>query len=89
MAYTVTTNKKTVFGDTKVHFLSVTADATTQTIATGLDVIDHIGVTHKSATSGMAKWKINVGAEGTATMGSIGVSAAVSGDEYFVVVYGR
>lgn len=89
MAYTVTTTKKTVFGDERVHHLTVVADATTQTIATGLTIIESIAVAHKSATSGMGKWKINVGAEGTSIAGSIGVSAVVSGDEYYVTVFGR
>lgn len=89
MAFTVTTTKKTVFGDERVHHMTVLADATTQTIATGMAVLESIAVAHKSATSGLAKWKINVGAEGTSIVGSIGVSACVSGDEYYVTVFGR
>lgn len=89
MAFTVTTTKKTVFGDERVHHMTVVADATTQTVATGMAVIESIAVAHKSATSGMGKWKINTGAEGTSIVGSIGVSAVVSGDEYYVTVFGR
>jgi hypothetical protein len=89
MAFTVTTTKKTVFGDERVHHMTVVADATTQTVATGLTILESIAVAHKSATSGMGKWKINVGAEGTATAGSFAVTSVVSGDEYYVTVFGR
>ncbi len=89
MAYTTTLIKQTVWGDQRVHHYSILADATTQTIATGLAYLDGISVTEKSATSGMGKYRINVTASGVAALGSFGMSAIVSGDEYYITVYGR
>lgn len=89
MAYTVTTVKNTIWGDQRVIHYAITADATTQTVATGLGYIDGISVTAKSATSGLGKFKLNVNASGVAANGSFGMSSIVSGDEYYVTVYGR
>ena len=89
MAYTVTTIKNSVHGDQRVIQYEILADATTQTVATGLGYIDTLTVTNKSATSGMGKYKRNVTASGVAANGTFGMSSIVSGDEYYVTVYGR
>lgn len=89
MAYTVSILKNTVWGDQRVIQYSILADATTQTVATGLGYLDSIAVAAKSATSGLGKFKINVNASGVAANGSFGMSSIVSGDEYYVTVYGR
>ena len=88
MAYTVTVLNNTVHGNERVIRYNILADATTQTVATGLGTITGINVVNKSATSGMGKFKVNVGAGGTATAGSFAMTSIVSGDEYYVTVYG-
>ena len=88
MAYTVTVLGNTVHGNERVIRYNILADATTQTVATGLGYINTIHVTNKSATSGMGKYKINVTASGVAAPGSFGMTSIVSGDEYYVTVYG-
>lgn len=89
MAFTVTVNKKTVFGDMRVNMFSITADAATQTVDTGFDNIVHMDWSAKSmATATVAMYK-NTGAEGTALVGCIGISGCTSGDEYYVTVYGN
>jgi hypothetical protein len=90
MAFTVTVNKKTVFGDMRVNMYSITADATTQTVDTGFDNIVHMDWSAKSmTTSSTVVMNKNTGAEGTALVGCIGISGCTSGDEYYVTVYGN
>lgn len=89
MAFTVTVNKKTVFGDMRVNMFSIKADATTQTVDTGFDNIVHMDWSAKSMTTSTVKMHKNTGAEGTALVGCIGISGCTSGDEYYVTVYGN
>lgn len=89
MAFTVTINKKTVFGDMRVNMLSITADATTQTVDTGFDNIVHMDWSAKSMATATVVMNKNTGAEGTALVGCIGISGCTSGDEYYVTVYGN
>lgn len=87
MAYTVS-RKQSVFGNERVVILAVTADAATQTVETGLKYVDGFSVGNCSGASG---WKIyaNSNASGVLSAGVIGISGAVSGDQAFIVVYGR
>lgn len=89
MAFTVTVNKKTVFGDMRVNMFTITADATTQTVDTGFDNIIHMDWSAKSMTTSTVKMHKNIGAKGTALVGCIGISGCTSGDEYYVTVYGN
>jgi len=89
MAFTTSLLVKTVFGDKRVHGYRITADAATQAIDTGLDYIDMFSVGHQSCTTAAFKVAINEGAAGTSTLGTIGISGAASGDEFFITVYGR
>lgn len=89
MAFTVTVNKKTVFGDMRVNMFSIKADATTQTVDTGFDNIVHMDWSAKSMTTATVVFNKNTGAEGTALVGCIGISGCTSGDEYYVTVYGN
>ncbi len=90
MAYTVAVIDKYVEGNKRVHVLSVTADAATQNIATGLDTVDHFVCGKQSVTAGTNQvlYK-NVGAAGTSIAGTIGASGFTSGDVLFIKVYGR
>lgn len=89
MAYTVTVQRKTVLGDERVHHLHVLADAATQNINTGLDVVYSYALGIASMTAVTSHFYINSGAAGTALMGYIGASGLTSGDEFYLTVFGR
>ncbi len=80
MAYT-TTKIDTVFGNKKVALIAVTADAASGTIPTQLGAIDHVQVSSKS----MATAAIKI----TTSGGTVTVSNAASGDDFFMMVIGR
>lgn len=79
MAYTVT-QEKTVFGNLRAHICNVTADAASGTIPTGLAKV----VGYSLAPISMATASPIMKASG----GTITVSAAVNGDNFFLTVYG-
>lgn len=89
MAYTVTIQKKTVVGDMRMHILQITADAATQSVATGMDYVYGVSVAPYSMNSGAIKIKPNTNASGTATNGTLGISGCTGGDAFFVTVFGR
>jgi len=91
MAYTVShlVSEGLVFGNKRVKFIRVTADAATGTVSTGLDHIDSVSVALQSASTGAVKFAMNEGATGTSTAGTIGVTGAASGDEFVLTVFGR
>lgn len=88
MAYTVS-KKQSVFGDKRVVILDVTADAATQTIETGLKSIDGHSMGIQSCSTAAIKCYANSNASGVQSFGVLGISGCASGDEFFVVVYGR
>jgi len=79
MAYTVT-QEKTVFGNLRAHICNVSADAASGTIPTGLAEI----VGYALAPISMATAAPLMKASG----GTITVSNAVNGDNFFLTVYG-
>ena len=87
MAYTIT-RTISAFGNQRVAMLKITADAQTQTVDTGLKYINAFMVGNSSGCSGWKIWA-NSGAVGTSTGGVLGISAATSGDECFIVCFGR
>ena len=87
MAYTVA-RYKTVFGDKAVVGLTITADAATQTIETGLAKIEWISVGINSCTTAAIKVYFNSNASGVQSFGVIGCSGLASGDQVCVTVYG-
>lgn len=80
MAYTVS-KVSTVFGNKKVDICEVTADAASGTIPTSLGAIDGYALGPLS----MATSAIKVSKSG----GTITVSNAVNGDNFYITVYGR
>lgn len=97
MAFTVSSNANTVFGDKRVVLLRVTADAATQTVETGLKNISWAMALTVSTTVGTtlsagiaADWRVyyNSNASGVQSMGVLGISNAVSGDTKDIVVFG-
>ncbi len=81
---------KGVFGNKRYHVLSLTADAATQTVDSGLDIIDFYFTGQQSVTAGTNQvvYK-NTGAEGTSIVGSLGCSGFTSGDVLYITVFGR
>jgi len=88
MAYTVSI-EKTVVGNQRCHFLTVTADAATQNVETGLDYVTALSVCPVSMASAPWNARPNVGTVSTAMVGYVGVSGVASGDEFILVCYGR
>jgi len=89
MAFTTSFLTKTTFGNQRVHFIRVTADAATGTVDTGFDVVEMFTVANQSSTAATEKYAMNEGPEGTSIVGSIGITGCTSGDEYMLTVYGR
>jgi hypothetical protein len=88
MAYTITALDNSVFGNKKVTVIHCLADAATAAIPTGLSKVDFVTVTPKSMTA-QVKLALNAGPSATFIAGSIGVSGATSGDEFWVTCYGN
>jgi hypothetical protein len=80
MAYTVS-KEVTAMGNKRVSLVSVTADAASGTIPTGLGKIDNVVLGPQS----MATSAIKISTSG----GTVTVSNAVNGDVFFLQVYGR
>ena len=88
MAFTVS-REHTVLGNKRVVLMDVTTDGAEDNVDTGIDVIDAFTVGIKSVTTSFYMMQENVDSSGTASNGTIGMSGLVSGDEFFLVVYGR
>ena len=88
MAYTVT-RYASVFGNKRAVGLKVTADAATQTVQTGLGVIEWYSIGYGSMSSNGIKVAINSNASGVAEFGSVGVTGCTTGDDFYLTVYGR
>jgi hypothetical protein len=90
MAWTVT-RYKTVFGNKQVVGLTLTADAATQTVETGLSVVEWISVNPFGSMASTTGRKVyyNSNASGVQSMGVLGCSGFASGDVFDVTVYGR
>lgn len=88
MAFTVT-KYPTVFGNKRAVGLDITADAATQTIETGLKVIEWAQVGIASCNSANFKIAVNSNASGVQSFGVLAVTGVTSGDKLFVTVFGR
>lgn len=88
MAFTVT-KFDSVFGNKKVVGMKVLADAATQTIQTGLSVIEWYSVAPGSMATRDVTICINSNASGVQAYGSLGCSGFASGDEVYLTCYGR
>ena len=89
MAFAYTIRKKTVFGDMRVNHGVIVCDNTSGSVASGLDVIDQVLFAPKSASTYGVRFLINALPAGTATIGTLAMSSTISGDEYYVTVFGR
>lgn len=89
MAWTTVSKTFSVFGNKRVAFIDLTADAATQTIETGLAVVEGFATGYQSCSSGAPKVYFNSNASGVQSMGVLGCSGFTSGDEMCFIVYGR
>ncbi len=93
MAFTVSAYAKTVHGNQNSWQGKITADAVSGVVSFGYATLTQVQWSPASATtngSGSApRFRINATAAGSASAGDLGVSGVVSGDEYYVTVYGR
>lgn len=89
MTYTATLVKKLVFGNERGELYNVTADAASGSVSTGLGLIDayHIGPISMATVCG--KWRINTNSTSAVANGTLFISSIVSGDNFFLTVYGR
>lgn len=88
MAWTVT-KEISDFGNKRVALLKCTADAATQTIETGLSIIDGVSSNYGSCSTGGVKVYANSNASGVNSNGVLGCSGFANGDVIFFMVYGR
>lgn len=94
MAYTVSHLVNTVVGNQIKKVIRVTPDDTTGVVTTGLHVIEDFSVSVQSAAtmsgnSGLPRFAMNELCAGTASLGSLGCTQCVSGDEYIIALYGK
>lgn len=89
MAYTASLVATTDFGNKAVKVFNVTADAASGSVSTGLSVVEWIEVTCQSCATAAFKVKPNLSAASATVLGSVMVSSAVSGDNFYLVCYGH
>lgn len=90
MAFTNTRLVRNIEGAKVVEYWSVTADANSGSVTTGLSVIEAIaGVTVVSAATGSQKFKMNLSAASATANGQILVSSCTNGDQFVVVAVGH
>ncbi len=80
MAFTVS-KSLSVFGNKRVVFCVVTADAASGTIPSGLGAIDSIAIAPQSMATAAIKMSVSGG--------TVTVSNAASGDAFYLTVFGR
>jgi hypothetical protein len=80
---------KSVFGNKRVAVVSMSMDAASANIDTGLSVIEFFHTGCVSMTTAGVTLKKNLGSAATARPGILNVNSAVSGDVFLVTVYGR
>jgi len=89
MAYTVTKLAQTVFGNKRLVIHTVTADAATEAINTGLQNVDYaILQSNSMASGGTGNIKFNANASGVAAAGYVGVSGVAVGDLFTLFCFG-
>jgi len=79
---------KSVFGNKRVHIISMSIDAASANIDTGLKVIHGHSLGCVSMTTAGLTFKKNIGSNSTARAGIMNINSAVSGDVFHLVVYG-
>jgi len=68
---------------------TVTAGAATGVVSFGMGYINAVSVTPASAASTVWNAQKNLDTSGTASNGDLSITGCTSGDDFYVVVYGR
>jgi hypothetical protein len=89
MAFTASLSRTTVFGDQRVQQYTVTADAASGSVVTGLGNIDQVHFTPSSLTTMGVKVRKNALGGATAAVGTVGFDGFASGDVGYLTVFGR
>lgn len=89
MAFTATLKKVSVHGDQRVAQYDVTADAVSGVVATKVGVIESAFISPISMATAAGKVKINAKTATSAQNGSVNIADVASGDNFFLIVYGR
>jgi len=94
MANTLSQLVNTVVGNQRKVVWRVTVDAAATSFVTGLEKIEDFQIAIQSAvtrgTDGcFVRCDMNADPAGTATLGSLAMTSAVSGDEYIVTLNGK
>lgn len=89
MAYTTTTQFQSVFGNKRAVALKVEANAVSGVIDSGLSVIEAVYLGPISMATASAKLKVNELTAATAANGKLHISDIASGDDFYVVCFGR
>lgn len=88
MAYTVTKKNQCAQGDVIAIAYDIIADAATATLDTGLSQVLYHSLSPISMTTAGIKLYPNAGDTGTSIAGKVGISGVVSGDRFYLTVYG-
>ncbi len=93
MAYTLTNYTKTVHGNQNCWQGKLTVDAVSGVVSFGYVTLTQVQWSPASATTNNSavapRFRLNATAAGSASAGDLGISGVVSGDEYYVTIYGR
>lgn len=90
MAWTIT-KEATALGNKRVILIDAVSDAAETNLATGLGYVTHYSIGIKSCSTGTAlpHVALNKNSSGTASNGTIGISGCTSGDEFYIIAFGR
>jgi hypothetical protein len=88
MAFTVV-RTPIVSGNKRGTIMQVTADGAEAALDTGLGYVEGFSLGYKSMTAITYTIYANQGTTSTAANGTLGISGLTSGDEFFIIVYGR
>lgn len=90
MAYTATLIKMNVIGNQRSAEYNVTSDANQSgTVGTALGTLDAAFISPISMNTAGIKVKINTTGASAASNGNILISGCTSGDNFFLIVYGK
>ena len=90
MAYSSTVAYKGVMGNARVAVLSCVADAASGNVSGGgIGYLFVAMLSPISMSTAAPRVKVNVLEAGAAAAGSVGISGAVSGDVFYLTLYGR
>lgn len=88
MAFSKANATQSVWGNKRMVSFTLTADANSGAVDTGLAVIEGVFTAVRSAATGSQKFKANLNSGATALPGSLFVSSCAAGDDFYVTCFG-